>query len=165
MVFLSLILFNKCFGRGGHTLAGLDHIIKHFDDFLGNEWHRPCKDVHIIRQYKWMPSTYILLYVEAVVHKFYYCSLVSIDVTVVGRWKNGDNRWKIPCAVPCMHFEPLKLGFVCTDYGEKTVLLEKLINSIFPEKVRASTRSICLIYVGKLPVFLTNRVGPDDIAE
>jgi hypothetical protein len=64
-----------------------------------------------------------------------------------------------------MHFEALKLGFVCTDYREKTILLKKLINSIFSEKVRASTCSICLIYVGKLPVFVTDRVGPDDIAE
>jgi hypothetical protein len=54
-----------------------------------------------------MASTYILLYVEAVVHEFYYCSLVSIDVTIVGRGKNGDNRWKIPSTVPCMHFEAL----------------------------------------------------------
>jgi hypothetical protein len=64
-----------------------------------------------------------------------------------------------------MHFEALKLGFVCSDYGEKTVLLKKLIDSIFPKKERASTCSICLIYVGKLPVFVTDRVGPDDITE
>ena len=111
-----LSLFGLRSGCGAIFSTLLEDIIEHLDNLLGHERHRPREDVHEVRQNVRMGCVVELLYVEGVVLEFDDCSLVVVDVAIVGRREDCDDNGELLGAVPLVHFVAVKLRLVSSKH-------------------------------------------------
>ena len=112
-----------------------------------------------------MTRALVLLNVEAVVHEFYYCSFVSIDVAIVWSWKNCDDRWKILSSIPSMHPIALQFCFMSSNHWQQAILWEEGIGRILSENKGTASVGIGFESILKSPVLFIDRVRPYNVTK
>ena len=85
-------------------IALFEDVKQHLHHFLCDKRNWPSKYIHEVRQYIRMRSVIELLDIQRIWFKFYYCSFVVVDITVIRRGENSDYDWKFRWAIPFVHF-------------------------------------------------------------
>ena len=92
--------------------------------------------------------------------KFNNSSFISINITIIGCRKNGNNCRKILHPIPFIHFITFNLCFMSSNNRQKIICLKELINSINSIKIRTTSNFITPINTCTNTVFIINWIRP-----
>lgn len=76
-----------------------------------------------------------LLNVQCILFKFDYCPLVIIYITIVWSAKYCDHCWKLLCPIPLVHLVSIKLSLMCSQYRQKSILVQKIVRRLLPKEI------------------------------
>lgn len=97
--------------------------------------------------------------------EFYYCAFIIIYITIIWSRKYCYNNWKFLSAVPFVHFIAIKLRFVCSQYRQEFILMQKLIRSSLSKEVRAPSDIILNELLRAWTLFILNWIRPKNITK
>mmetsp|Transcript_13461 Transcript_13461/g.38280 ORF Transcript_13461/g.38280 Transcript_13461/m.38280 type:complete len:316 (-) Transcript_13461:203-1150(-) len=149
----------------------LEDVEEHLRDLLDHKGHAPSEDVHEVREVVGVGRAVELQDVQRAVGEFQDRAFVVVDVAVVRRREDRDDRGEARLGVRLVHLVALELRLVRPDHGEEAVLLQELHSPIQAEVVGAPSNLI--VHERRpppeggllLPLLRLQRVRPQQVAQ
>lgn len=106
-----------------------------------------------------------LLDVDRIILNTNNCSLVVIEITVVGSGEHGNESRAFLLPEPLIHLEPISLCLMSSDNGQQAVGLIKLFGQCLTKKVRAPSTIVHLHQSIKITLAIINRISPHQVTK